>query len=323
MDYIKPNIVISRCLEFDRCRYNGDVIPDKFIRKLIPYVNFTPVCPEVEIGLGTPRDPIRLVGKPGQEKLIQPSTEKDVTEPMKKFAVDFLSKLKDVDGFVMKSRSPSCGVRMVKVYPHSGKVSPSHSSPGMFSEGILKDFPDHPIEEEVRFNDEGIREHWLTAIFTLAAFRGLMQNTSMKDLYEFQARYKYLLMAYNQTLMRKLGNLVANHDRRPPREVAEDYLVLLRKVFLKRPRYTSNINVHMHVFGYFSNELPAAEKAFFMDLLEKYREMKIQLSVLNTVMRSYIIRFDEDYLSKQMYFSPFPEDLIHIDEKLKKKLLKG
>jgi len=311
--YEKPNIVLSRCLELDHCRYNGEMILNKFIRKLMPFVTFIPVCPEVAIGLGIPRDPIRLVGKRENIRLIQPSTERDITEEMQQYSRSFTDQLGDVDGFILKSRSPSCGAKGVKVYPTTGKVSPAFSSSGLFAAHILKKYLDLPVEEEVRFNDVGIREHWLTSIFTLAVFRKVSLEGSMKALTDFQARYKLLFMAYNQTLMRQMGNILANHDKKSFEQVCSSYAPLLRKMFIRRPRYTSNINVHMHAFGYFSKYLGSEERSFFLDLLDQYRDDMVPLSVVNNLLKSWIIRFKESYLDQQIFFNPFPTELTQIE----------
>lgn len=152
----KPVIFSSRCLGFARCRWNGEILSDKLIEKLKPYVTFITVCPECEIGLGVPRDPIRIVSQQGSYRLIQPNTGKDLTEKMSAFVSGYLASLKAVDGFILKDRSPSC--------------RPS----GFFGRGILKRFPDAAVETEARLRDPTIREHFLTKVFT-AAYKDLIQ----------------------------------------------------------------------------------------------------------------------------------------------------
>ena len=127
---VKPRIIISKCIEFDNCRYNGQIISSKEIKELIPYVDFIPVCPEVEIGLGIPRAPIRIVFKDNKNKLIQPETQKDVTKEMRNFTSTFLDSQDEIDGFILKSRSPSCGLKDVKIYPGEKQVPPISKSSG-------------------------------------------------------------------------------------------------------------------------------------------------------------------------------------------------
>lgn len=138
--FAKPTIVVSKCLEFDACRYNGEMIPDVTIRNLQPFVTFIPVCPEVEIGLGTPRETIRIVEENGLNRLVQPSTREDVTEKMEQFSNDFLQTLSDVDGFILKNRSPSCGTRDVKIYSSFEKAPAKGKGPGLFGGAVIKNF---------------------------------------------------------------------------------------------------------------------------------------------------------------------------------------
>lgn len=237
---------------------------------------------------------------------------------MNEFSTRFLSNLEEVDGFVLKAKSPSCGIKDVKVYPRLGNVSPAFSSSGVFAQKVQEMFPDSLIEKEVRFNDIAIREHWLTAVFTMAEFRLVSKEAQMGSLVKFQTRHKLLFMACNQTLMRKLGRIAANPENLPVGEVIDMYRPAMRGMFNKKPRFTSNINVLMHAFGYFSDNLSREEKGYFLELLESYRANRIPLSVLNHLMLSWILRFDEAYLQQQSYFQPFPETLVQPIEKRKR-----
>ena len=137
-----------------------------------PYVNFIPVCPEVEIGLGVPRDPIHIVSIKDEEKLIQPASGNDLTEKMIKFTDSFLSSLDEIDGFILKSRSPSCGIKDVKIYPSLEKADPiSSNNPGFFGRRVLEMFSDLAIEDDCQLNDIKIRQHFLKKLFTRACFR--------------------------------------------------------------------------------------------------------------------------------------------------------
>jgi uncharacterized protein YbbK (DUF523 family) len=167
-EFVKPQVFISKCLGFAKCRYNGLTIPDEFVTNLKPHVDFHPVCPEVEIGLGIPRDPIRIVSIKKKLHLVQPATGKDLTEEMTDFSTSFLNSLKTVDGFLLKNRSPSCGIKDVKVYPGTGKVASIARDSGFFGAAVLEKFPFSAIEDEGRLKNYRIREHFLTKLFTLA-----------------------------------------------------------------------------------------------------------------------------------------------------------
>jgi uncharacterized protein YbgA (DUF1722 family) len=136
----------------------------------------------------------------------------------------------------------------------------------------------------------------------------------MKELVRFHTENKMLLMAYNQERMRALGRIVANPDKKPVRELLEDYDNQLSEAFSRAARYTSNINVLMHGMGYFSKDMSSDEKAFFLDSLERYRAGMIPLSVPLNILRSLIVRFQEDYLMQQTFFEPYPEALMDITD---------
>lgn len=313
-NFIKPQVVVSKCLGFAACRYNGATISDDFVHRLAPFVEFIPICPEVEIGLGVPRDPIRVVLIAAEPRLIQSTTERDVTAQMREFAAAFLATVTGADGFILKSRSPSCGLTDVKVYPRLGKASPVGKSYGFFGGAVLAHFPQLPIEDEGRLTNFRIREHFLTQLFTIASFRAIKKSVTMKDLVQFHAENKYLLMAYHQQELRALGKIVANHEHKPPAEVFRAYEEHLLTALRRPPRYTSNINVLMHGLGYFSAELTAEEKAYFLDTLEQYRAAQAPLSVCLAILRAWIVRFGQQYLSQQTFFAPYPAELVEITD---------
>ncbi len=305
----KPNVLISKCLEFDACRYNGQVIPNNFVNDLKPHVNFLPVCPELEIGLGVPRDPIRIVSKKGGTKLVQPTTGLDITKKMMSFADNYLNKVTDIDGIILKSRSPSCGVRDAKRFPSMESDMATGRGPGLFAEKVIERLPGIAVEDEGRIRNYRIREHFLTKLFTNMRFRLARKLRSAKALVDFQSRNKLLLMSYNQQEMRQLGRIAANQDKLDIDKVFDQYKTHLQKSLNHIPRSTSNINVLMHALGYFSKELKKSEKAFFLDLLQDYRDKRIPLSAVLTVLRSWITKFEVEYLGNQTYFKPYPKDL--------------
>ena len=312
--FAKPNVVISKCLGFAPCRWNGVVVPDDFVDRLKPHVSYRPVCPEVEIGLGVPRDPIRIVDQGRGRRLIQPSTGLDVSQKMRRFTDTFLGSLADVDGFILKYRSPSCGMKGVKIYAGPDKGAASTPGAGFFGGPVVERFPGAAIEDEGRLRNFRLREHFLTKLFTMADFRKVRSAGKMPVLIRFQAANKFLLMAYHQKELRILGRLVANLEKRPPAAVMEDYERHLAIALARPPRYVSNINVLMHALGYFSRELSAREKAFFLDALERYRNEKVPLSVPLNLVRSWVVRFGQEYLGQQTFFLPYPEALMEITD---------
>ena len=309
-----PIVIVSKCLGFEACRWNGMTIPDLFIKKLGPFVEFKTVCPEVEIGLGVPRNPIRVVKKGNSLRLIQPATGRDVTDSMINFSDSFLLKITEVDGSILKSRSPSCGIKDVKYYPGTEKSMAVEKGPGFFGHAVLERFPDIAVEDEGRLNNFRIREHFLTRIFSLAHWRQIEKTISISALVNFHTDNKLLLMAYSQKELRHLGNIVANHDKKPIKDVVADYGHHFKQAIAKISRNTSNINVIMHALGYFSEDLIKNEKRHFIGILDKYRQGAVPLSSPLSILQSWISRFDQKYLTRQTFFEPYPEELCEITD---------
>src|SRR5436190_16987525 len=158
-EFARPRVVISRCIDFDSCRYNGQVIRASLREELEPFMDLHPICPELEMGLGVPRDPVRLVRRVKELRMVQPATGRDLTEVMHAFAERFLSSLDDVDGFILKSRSPSCA------------VDDYESGPGLFTAHVLERFPDAAIVDEARLRNLAARDRFIAEVSALAASR--------------------------------------------------------------------------------------------------------------------------------------------------------
>jgi len=311
-DFIKPKVFSSKCLGFAACRWNGETIPDKFIESLKPHVTFITECPEVKIGLGVPRDPIRIVSEKDKYRLQQLNTGKDVTSEMEKFSKDFVASLEEVDGFILKDRSPSCGLKDVKVYRSLEPGSSVGKTNGFFAKEVLEKWGHLAVETEMRLTNFNLRENFLAKIFTFAKFRKIRSKPSMKDLVQFHAENKFLIMAYDQKELKAMGQVVANHEKKELDAVFGDYQGHLYKAFKGLPKYTSIINVMTHALGYFSKKLSSEEKRFFLNTLEEYRREQVPLSVPLSLLRSYMVRFNEEYLEEQTFFVPYPSEFLTI-----------
>jgi uncharacterized protein YbgA (DUF1722 family)/uncharacterized protein YbbK (DUF523 family) len=311
--FLKPVVVVSKCITFEPVRWNGQIIASEFVDKLKPYVKFVPVCPEVEIGLGVPRDPIRIVLVNGEKKLLQPATGLDFTEKMESFSESFLNSLNEVDGFILKSGSPSSGFKNVKVYPSTEKVASIAKSPGFFGGAVIQKYPNFAIEDERRLLNLRIREHFLTKLFTLASFREVKKSGKIRDLVKFQSDNKYLLTAYNQTELRILGKLVANQEHKPFDETMTSYENHLHSAMSRTPSAGANINVLLKIMGYFSHQLSKDEKAFFLNSVDNYRAGRLPLSACLSVLKAWIVRFNQEYLSSQTVLEPYPEQLSEVE----------
>lgn len=316
----KPRVVVSRCLGFEPCRYDGSILRERLITLMEPHVEFVDLCPEAQIGLGTPRLPVRLVHVGGETKLLQPGTELDATGPMKQFLGEFFETAGEVDGFLLKSRSPSCGISDVKVYATTERAAAIGKGAGMFGAAVLEKFPAAAIEDEGRLRNFNLREHFLIKIFTLARYRACVAKRSAAALIEFHASHKFILMAYNQARLREMGRAVANPDKQPFRAVESAYRAKLNESLAKPARHTSHCNVLEHALGYVSDGLKPQERRHFLATLERYRTGKLPLSSALAIVRSWIARFEQPYLAQQHYFEPFPEDLIELSDSGKPRL---
>jgi len=311
-EFARPVVVVSKCLGFAACRWNQAVIKDEFVDRLGRWVDYCPVCPEVGAGMGVPRDPARLVSREGEVRLVQPATGIDWTGAMTAHLEELLSSLVQVDGFLLKSRSPSCGPSEVKIYSGPEPGADSRKGSGMFAGRARDRFPGAAMEHEGRVKNFQLREHFLAKIFTLASFRRIKEKGTMGGLVEFHSANKLLLMAYNQNRMRALGRITANPGHHRPAQVLAAYGEELSQALARGPRSTSVINVLMHALGYFKKLLGPREKAHFLETMELFRQGQVLLGTLQTLLYSWILRHDQEYLAGQTFFRPYPLELVDL-----------
>jgi len=312
--FVTPTVVISRCIEIDPCRYNGLKIASDFVRQLLPHVNLIPVCPEVEIGLGTPREALRIVMKEEEMKLIQPKTGLDFTEKMENFVTSFLESLPDVDGFILKGRSPTSALKDARRYsgPNPGDAIKG-KGPGFLGKAVLERFSHLAVEDEGRLRNPNIKSNFLTKLYALANFREVKKSKSAKEILKFHSENKLLLKAFNEKEMRLLGRIVAKRDQYSEVNLIMDYEKHLLLALKRAPRCGSQINVLMNSMGYFSKSLSGEEKEFFLKSLDDYKAGVIPLSVIMGIFTSWLLRFKDDYLLSQSFFEPYPKELTDID----------
>jgi uncharacterized protein YbbK (DUF523 family)/uncharacterized protein YbgA (DUF1722 family) len=311
--YARPRVVVSKCLEFDACRYNGDVIYNDVIKKLMEYVDFVPVCPEVEIGLGTPRETIRIVKQGEDHLLLQPSTKRDVTKAMTLFSENYIAGVKDTDGFILKTRSPSCGIKEVKVYASTEKGPAIGHASGLFGGKVAEFFSHLAVEEEGRLNNFTIRDRFYTKLFTLASFRRLLPK-GLNAVAEFHKKNYYLLMAYSRPTLKAMNRILKNAHKNGEATTVELYGKALHKLFNRAARNDSNRSVAREIFSKFEARLSEREVAFFEELLQKYGNKKEPFSSITTLLKSHAIRFDDNEVLQQTFFAPYPEILLEISD---------
>jgi uncharacterized protein YbgA (DUF1722 family)/uncharacterized protein YbbK (DUF523 family) len=314
--FARPRIVVSRCIEFDPCRYDGSKIPSPLVAHLKSLVDCIPVCPEVEIGLGIPRATVRIVRQDGADHLVQPATGRDVTGEMSAFAAGFMDALPPVDGFILKGGSPTSGTGGVRVYPSAEKSNAIDRTAGFFAREVLKRFSDLPIEDELRLNNARIRDHFLAAIFTLAGFREVEATADREALMQFHAACKLHLLACHQQLAREMGRLVASRADIAPADLFARYRQMLCSALARAPRYTGNINVLLHALGHFRDRVTPEEREYCLRLIDRYKNGHATLAEPRDLLRSWVIRFQETSLMEQTFFAPYPVVLADLPEEI-------
>ena len=307
-----PVVIVSKCLEFEACRYDGVMITDSFVAALKPYVRFFPVCPEVEIGLGVPRPPIRIILSGKDRLLYQYITGEEFSREITGFVNRFLDSLSGIDGFILKCKSPSCGLRDARIYPDMEAKAPIERGAGFFGSRVHSRFAHLAVEDERRLKNFRIRDHFLIKLFTLARFRKLRENSTMHKLIDFHSRNKLLFMAYNQSKNRKLGAIIANHEHLDIENAVNLYHQTLLEVLQSSPRPGALINMMEHAFGGVSRNLTSDERKFFKKCIEDYREKKIPLCTPVNLLHSWAMRFDLEYLKGQTFLEPYPLDLLDV-----------
>jgi len=306
--------VISRCIGFEACRYNAQMLRDQFIERLIPFIEVITVCPEADIGLGTPRKPVRLVNADGALRMIQPASGEDVTDAMQGYIANKMQGFSDIDGFILKGRSPSCGPSGVKIYQSMLPGAMTSKGEGMFAAAAREHFPHAALEDEGRLTNFNLREAFLMRLFALARLRDLLNEPSVAALTGFHASHKLLLMCFHQELMRRCGRIASNGDGLPLNELMQRYAEAFRDALQREPRQSNVINALYHGYGWVSDGLSSAEKKLFLDAVEEYRDDRVTLATLLHLLKSYVVRFEHTYLGSQHFLSPYPQPLFDLSD---------
>ena len=303
---------ISRCLLGDEVRFDGGHRRDRFLTDVLGrYVKWVPVCPEVEAGLGTPRDAMRLVGNPLHLRLVTIESGIDHTKALEKMSVQRIRELKrlDLSGYVFKKNSPSCGIEQVRIYNEQGKQS--GNGIGLFARAFIKQFPLIPVEDEGRLCDPSIRENFIERIFCYRRWQDFMQGrVTRQALVQFHTIHKYLLMAHSPQQYQALGRLVAQAHQHKPKALANLYGSLFMKALAVKTTVRKQVNVLQHMLGYFKKMLNTQEKAELLDAIDDYHRERTPLLVPLTLIKHYVQAFDVSYLRDQVYLNPSPQELM-------------
>jgi uncharacterized protein YbgA (DUF1722 family)/uncharacterized protein YbbK (DUF523 family) len=303
---------ISACLLGENVRYDGGHKLDRFLRDVLgPFVEWVPVCPEKECGLPVPRESMRLIGKPEKPRLVTTRTGIDHTKRMEKWTAQKLPRLakEELCGFVFKARSPSSGMRDVKVYTEAGQ--PGGKGIGLFARAFMEQFPEIPIEDEGRLHDAGLRENFIERIFVFSRWKQITRKTlSIKALIDFHTHHKLLVMCHSPKLLRELGRIVANAKDKSTGTVYESYFDNLMDALKLKATVKKNVNVLQHMMGYFKKVLSQDEKRELLEIIAQYHRALTPLIVPVTLINHYVRKYDESYLKRQVYLNPHPAELM-------------
>ena len=311
-DSPRVRIGISSCLLGEKVRFDGGHKKDAFLTSHFGrYVEWVPVCPEFEIGLGVPRESLRLVADGKNVRLVAPRSGLDHTKRMNSWTREHTGHLIDQQlcGYVLKRSSPSCGMERVKVYGSSNLLH--REGRGLFAAGLQDRFPTLPMEEEGRLNDPRLRENFVSQVFCYQRWMDLVkEGLKRARILQFHARHKFLLMAHEQTGMRRLGNLIGQAERSvPARQLGAEYFDAFCAVMRHTPSRRNHTNVLQHLAGYFSEQLTTGDRAELSEVIDRYRTDRLPLIVPLTLIRHYVRKLNIEYLQDQIYLDPHPDEL--------------
>jgi uncharacterized protein YbgA (DUF1722 family)/uncharacterized protein YbbK (DUF523 family) len=302
---------ISSCLLGNAVRWNSGLKMDRYLtRTLGQFVDYVPVCPEVEAGFGVPRESMRLVGDPEKPRLITFKTKTDQTDQMLRWARKRVKELEkeDLHGFIFKSDSPSSGMIRVKVYTEKGM--PVKKGVGMFAREFMAHFPLIPVEDDGRLHDPNIRENFIERIFALRRWRQTVDNgKNMGNLVDFHTRNKLLILSHSPKHYKVMGKLVAEGKQMPMKELYAQYETTLMEALALKTTPKKNLNVLQHLMGYFKKQLSKDEKQELLDVFDRYRREFVPLVVPLTLINHFVRKYDQPYLKLQTYLNPHPVEL--------------
>jgi uncharacterized protein YbgA (DUF1722 family)/uncharacterized protein YbbK (DUF523 family) len=308
----KPKLGISACLLGQKVRYDGGDKRDRFLTDTFGlHVEWIPVCPELEVGMGVPREPVRLVGHVSDSKMIAERSGKDWTRAMHRYSLQRVRALEELElsGYIFKKDSPSCGMERVRVYNRDG--IPNRVGRGLFAHTVMSELPLLPVEEEGRLNDPILRENFVERIFAYHRWQRLAcRRRSISSLVDFHTRHKFLLLAHSEPHYRKLGRIVAEAKQSPIAAAYEQYSRLFMEGLACHATAKKHCNVLEHMMGYFSKELSKEERQELMELIDDLRQRLIPLVVPLTLFRHYVKKYRVTYLENQIYLQSSPKELM-------------
>lgn len=302
---------ISSCLLGENVRFDGG---HKHLRlcteSLSRFFDFVPECPEVGIGMGIPRKPIRLVGDVASPQAVAVHDYRlNYTEKLTAFGQQKAHEHSDLCGYIFMKNSPSCGLFRVKVYQENGYPA-AEAGRGLYADALKKAHPLMPMEESGRLNDPLLRENFISRVFAYYDWQQLVKiGLSHHKLINFHTRYKYTLMAHSPKDYGELGRMLADAGNHEVEAIAERYFAALMAVLSTIASRKTHTNVLMHIQGYLKKKLSSAEKQELADIIDRYRTAELPLIVPITLLKHHFNNHPDPYIAKQAYLQPYPDAL--------------
>ncbi len=307
----KIRLGISTCLLGENVRYDGGHKLDRLLTDTLgQYVEYLPVCPEVESGLPVPRESMHLEGEPDSPRLITTYSKQDMTECMVRWARRRVKELEkeNLCGFIFKSNSPSSGMERIRVYGERGM--PVKKGVGIFARIFMDHFPLLPVEDEGRLHDPGLRENFIERIFTLKRWReALERKESRGNVVDFHTRHKLLILSHSPKHYQTMGKLVAQAKDLSLKQLYQEYQTLLMESLQMKTTPKKNANVLHHMMGYFKEQLSYDEKKELLEVIDHYRKGHTPVVVPITLINHYIGKYNQPYLKQQVYLNPHSLEL--------------
>lgn len=310
----KIKIGVSSCLLGENVRFDSGHKKNQYlINVLSNYFEFLPFCPEVAIGLGVPREPIRLVKSKNIINCVGTrSPELIVTDKLTAIANEQINWHSQISGYILKKDSPSCGMERVKVYQsaYSTPTMPEKNGTGIYAQQLMKNFPDLPIEEEGRLNDLIIRENFIQRVYVYHRWQQLLStNFSLNCIQQFHAQHKYIYMSYDQLALKKLGALLAK-THADINLLAKTYLSQAMVLLKNKATKSNHANTLLHIQGYLKKFISSDDKQELNDTIKQYRNGYVPLIVPITLLRHHFRKHPNDYIDQSFYLCPHPGELM-------------
>ena len=305
-------IGISSCLLGAKVRFDAGHKRDYYITDILgQYFSFVPVCPELEVGMGVPRESVRLIGSPDNPQMVGNKTGEDWTDRMNQYSRERVNRrdLQGLSGYLLKKGSPSCGMERVKVY--SGKGAPSKQAVGLFARALIERNPLLPVEEEGRLNDSRLRENFIVRVFAYHSLQELFKGKfSRGKVVEFHAGNKYLILAHSPAHYKQLGQLTAAISKLPPADFQYKYMNMFMEALKVKTTAKKNVNVLHHILGFLKKHLDSEDKKYLLEVIDDYRQELVPLIVPITLLKNYLHKCDIQYILGQTYLNPHPKELM-------------